>query len=53
MHQADTCTCQTHACLLCHFCRYDFTIYSQMSKILGKVFFPSNDSTMQALRCVP
>lgn len=35
--------------LLCF--RYDFTIYSQMSKTLSKVFFPSNDPVLQALRC--
>eukprot|EP00775_Hariotina_reticulata_P013429 gene13429-13557_t len=28
---------------------YDFTIYTQMSKILGKVFFPSGNPTLQAL----
>lgn len=28
---------------------YDFTIYTQLSKTLGKVFFPSNDPALQAL----
>lgn len=28
---------------------FDFTIYTQMSKLLGKVFFPSNDPVLQAL----
>uniref|UniRef100_A0A383VCS5 Major facilitator superfamily (MFS) profile domain-containing protein n=1 Tax=Tetradesmus obliquus TaxID=3088 RepID=A0A383VCS5_TETOB len=29
--------------------QYDFTIYTQLSKTLGKVFFPSNDPALQAL----
>ncbi|KAF6255165.1 major facilitator superfamily domain-containing protein [Scenedesmus sp. NREL 46B-D3] len=28
---------------------YDFTIYTQLSKTLGKVFFPSNNPALQAL----
>lgn len=28
---------------------YDFTIYTQLSKTLGKVFFPANDPALQAL----